>query len=462
MTNMKNSNEKLSRRDILKLAAIVGAGTVIGSTEAQANEIKGSEKSISKKHPLHIAIIGGGMAGTSLAYRLSRAITYPVITLYEPEEKSCWYQPGLTMLGTGLWPAADLAYERGEYVPMHTELRREAVASIDANSRTVTDSSGKSDKYDYIIVASGLHLDFGAIGGLSGKITSMQKMDKIEPWMNDPAIASIYYMHGATRLSLQLDGLVRKAKSAQKDKKLQVYFTQPEITIKSPAAAKSVLMTLIERLEKAAVRDNVEIILVSEDGKLSANSAYDNEYKKLLQKKNVLIKKDKLISIDVDTQSAEFSDEGKVQYDFIHIAPPMKTGSFLSESSLLNENGFINIDEGTLEHKEFPGIFAIGDAAGCSSLKSASAINSQVKVITDTIRKIDEGDKPKSKYDGYGSDTMLCPSDKSALFESWDYKGKPLSPMISLNPLQCHGIYWYSSLYLSKSYMMNGVMKGWA
>ena len=460
---MKKETKQMNRRQMLKLTAAAGAGVVLMGSEADANAPKANSKeAISKKNPLHIAIIGGGMAGTALAYRLSRAITYPVITLYEPQERSCWYQPGLTMLGTGLWPIADLSYERNNYIPMHVTLKKEAVTAIDPDKLRVTEANGKEVHYDYIIVATGLQLDFDAIEGLGSNITSLERMDTLPAWMNDEAIGSVYYLHGAFRLSLQLDKVVQKAQKASKKEKLHVYFTQPDARTKSPAAAKSVLLTLTQRLEKANLRDRVAISFVTEDGKLSENKHYNKRYRTLMKKEGISVITDKLTAIDAANQKATFEKEGTLPYDFIHITPPMKAADFLETAGLLDENGLVNVDKNTLEHKAYPKLFAIGDVAGCDTLKSASAISEQVKIITDTVRAIDEGDKPKAHYDGYGSDMMLCPEKKAAMIEAWNYKGNPLSPLISLDPMQCHGIYWYTTLYLSKTYMMQGVLRGWA
>ncbi len=460
---MHKTDKRMNRRDVLKLAALSGAGTLAGTSEAEANDIKSSnKKNISKKHPLHIAIIGGGMAGTTLAYRLSRAISYPVITLYEPEENSCWYQPGMTMVGTGIWPMVALEYSREDYLPMHVTRNKNAVTSVDADTRTITDSSGKSMHYDYIIAASGLTLDFSAIDGLKGELTSLEGIETVKTWMNDPSIGSVYYLHGAIRLSRQLDRLIEKGQKLADGKKLQVLFSQPKINIKSPAAAKSVLMSLIERVKKAGLQDHVEIIFTAEDGKLSANKVYDSLYKKMFKKEHILFQQKELRSINTTEQKAMFTDGEEKPYDFIHITPPMKASPYLTKSSLLNNSGFIDVNEKTLEHKVHPRIFAIGDIAGCAALKSASAIIKQVKTIADTIRALDEEKKPSATYDGYGSDTLLCASSKSILFEAWDFKEKPLSPVIELNPLECHSIYWYSSLYLAKTYMMKGVLRGWA
>ena len=443
---------------MLKLAGTAGAAVLLGSSDLQAKEIKSSLKEISKKRPLHIAIIGGGMAGTAMAYRLSRAITYPVITLYEPEEKSCWYQPGLQLLGTGLMPFADLAYERERYIPQHTSTQTHAVTAIDAENLTVTDSSGKSMKYDYIIIASGLQLDFSAIKGLDANIGSLQTLDKTSQWMNDPYIGSVYYLHGAVRLSKQLDAVSQNAKEG----KVRIFFTQPSVSVKSPTAAISALMALLEKLEKSGVKKRAEIVFVSGDGKLSANSAYDKRYKEILKKRGVLFRKDTLLAINTAERKATFLGSGELPYDFIHLTPPMKAGAFLSQSGVLGENGLVDVHEKTLEHKRYSAVFAIGDIAGCPTLKSASAISEQVKTITDTIRKLDEGEKPEPDYDGYGCDTVICPADKTVLNEAWDYKKNPLSVPFGLDPLKCHTLYWYDMLYFRQSYLMNGVLRGWA
>ncbi len=453
----------LNRRDVLKLAAIAGAGTLASHpAPAGANEIKSSKKAVSKKRPLHIAIVGGGMAGTALAYRLSRAITYPVITMYEPGENSCWYQPGLTMLGTGIWSVADVSYLRDDYLPMHVTLKRNAVTEIDGSTRTVTDSGGNKMKYDHIIVATGLQLDFAAIRGLEGSVASLQPLEKVADWMNDPAVASVYYLHGAIRLPRQMEALVQKARKSDGKTKLQIRFAQPSIAFKSPAAAKSVLLRLTQALEEAGVRGRAEIVFASEDGRLSANDDYDRRYRKLLEKEGVVFKKEKLLSVDTAKRKAVFSVSGETAYDFLHIVPPMKAGAFLAKSGLLSKDGFVDVDDETLEHKVHAHIFAIGDVAGCAALKTAAAISSQIKTVTETIRRLDEGKKPTATYDGYGCDTLLCPENTTALYEAWDYGSRPLSPVISLAPLKCHAMYWYSSLYADKAYLMRGVLRGWA
>jgi sulfide:quinone oxidoreductase len=458
---MKQTQHKeLSRRDALKLAAVGSAAMVIGSPEAKASAT-GPKKKPSKKSPLRIVIIGGGMAGTTLAYRLRRAITWPKITVFEPLRNSAWYQPGLTMLGTGACCERGLEYKRSDYIPDGVKWVEASVVSIDTEAKKVKDSKGDETPYDYLIIASGARLDFSAIEGLEGEIASLQILEEKAVWMDDPAVGSIYYLHGAQQLYEQFASIVQKAVET-KEKKLSVLFTQPDVGIKSPGAAKSALNTLLEKLESEKVRERVDIVVSSGDGKLSACEAYDKIYKKELEKQGVTFKTARLSKVDRETKTATFDDGSTETYDFLHIAPPMRTEKLFDESGLSNADGWIDVKPDTLQHKRHETIFAVGDAAGIGVLKTGAAIVEQVKMIVDTIRAIDEGRKPDAIYEGYGCDTILCTGEKRVRYEAWDREKKPLALFSFVDPLTCHSIYWYLNKRLIKPYVMAAVLRGWA
>jgi sulfide:quinone oxidoreductase len=140
----------------------------------------------------------------------------------------------------------------------------------------------------------------------------------------------------------------------------------------------------------------------------------------------------------------------------------MKVDENLVKSGLTDNNGWIEVEESTLQHKRFNNIFAVGDAAGTSVLKTGAAIVDQVKTVVDAVRSIDEGKKPTVTYEGYGCDTILCTKKKSVLFEAYDQKKKPLALLEFFDPLKCHEIYWYFNSRMLKPYVMHAVMKGWA
>ncbi len=457
---MKKETGRLNRRDALKLAGIGGAAALIAPAGLHASAT-GPKKKPSKKSPLRIVIVGGGMAGTTLAYRLRRAITWPDITVFEPQRTSAWYQPGLTMLGTGSWGEKALEFSRRDFIPDGVRWVESPVVSIDAEHGSVKDAEGKQTPYDYLVIASGAVLDYGAVEGLSGEIRSLQMLEKRAAWMGDPSIGSIYYLHGAAQLHEQFNTLIQKALELQKGK-LTVLFTQDSVAVKSPGAAKSALFSLVETLNRAGVRHKVDLVVTSGDGRLSASDEYDAMYRKMLAGEQVAFEKKRLTKIDAAAGTAGFDDGSVRKYDYIHVTPPMRADRLFERNGLTDGNGWIDVVESTLQHKKFGNVFAVGDAAGISALKTGAAIVEQVKTVVDTIRAIDEGKKPTADYRGYGCDTVLCPKEKSALFEAYDRRGKPTAVLSFMNPLKCHGFYWYLNEKVIKNYVLYGVMRGWA
>jgi sulfide:quinone oxidoreductase len=52
----------------------------------------------------------------------------------------------------------------------------------------------------------------------------------------------------------------------------------------------------------------------------------------------------------------------------------MSTPDVLRTSKLVNETGFVPVNKQTLQHTEYPNIFALGDNANSPNAKTAAAI----------------------------------------------------------------------------------------
>lgn len=57
----------------------------------------------------------------------------------------------------------------------------------------------------------------------------------------------------------------------------------------------------------------------------------------------------------------------------MHITPPMSTPDPVRKSCLVDEAGYVDVDQGTLQHKKYPNIFAIGDCFNAPTSKTAAA-----------------------------------------------------------------------------------------
>lgn len=114
----------------------------------------------------HIVIIGAGAGGTALANRLVRRLDGAQITLIDPRAQHL-YQPGLTLVATGLKPANYVTSKTTDWLPDGVTLIAEKAAAIDPEAKTVATDSGQVLEYDFLVVAPGLILDHDAIEGFS-------------------------------------------------------------------------------------------------------------------------------------------------------------------------------------------------------------------------------------------------------------------------------------------------------
>src|SRR5574344_2759998 len=93
----------ISRREAFKLAGLGGAAFLAGGTDAKASTtLKASSQAKGK-----IVIVGGGLAGVSTAARLMSALDDADITIIEPNTKSVSYQPGTTLVASGVYKSKD-------------------------------------------------------------------------------------------------------------------------------------------------------------------------------------------------------------------------------------------------------------------------------------------------------------------------------------------------------------------
>src|ERR1700761_2333299 len=98
-----------------------------------------------------------------------------------------------------------------------------------------------------------------------------------------------------------------------------------------------------------------------------------------------------LVSIDQAKRIATFAkpDGTKVETDYmlLHVTPPMGPLDFIKESPLADAVGWVDVDQGSLQHKkkEFGNVFAIGDCSSLPTSKTAAAITAQAPVLAENV-----------------------------------------------------------------------------
>ncbi|MGM8888344.1 FAD-dependent oxidoreductase, partial [Psychrobacter sp. 1U2] len=115
----------------------------------------------------NIVIVGAGVAGLGVANRLSRQLPNATLTILD-SRKVHYYQPGYTLLATGVWSSTDkVTDDNANLMPTDINwVQENAREFLPDNNQVVTDSGTILD-YDYLVIATGLRLGYEQIEGLS-------------------------------------------------------------------------------------------------------------------------------------------------------------------------------------------------------------------------------------------------------------------------------------------------------
>ena len=470
--------EIMSRRDALKylsispLAASMLAGSTVGATAAIASDAKGK-----------IVIVGGGLAGMSTAARLNNSLSNPDITVIEPDGRSVSYQPGLTLIGAGVWEKDEIVYERDDKLPSGVKLIKGSVTAFDpVNNKVVVDGSHEID-YDQLIVATGLMLNYGAIKGLDGVITSMGTDNaSVKEKIGKDGLHSIYFHDGAQATWDGIQELVEKAKAHTGSEKLQAVFTHPNTPIKCGGAPKKIMYLTHARLEEAGVRDKVELTFYPNGGKMFGVPEYHDaivqQFKDRDFKWNYA---HNLIEVDSEAKTAVFDHHYKVQgkydedleeyamitkhdrvevkYDFMHVTPPMKAPDVVASSPVGSGKGWVPVTKETLQHVKYDNVWSLGDVAAVPMGKTGGSVRKQYKVLVENVIATMEGkDKLPAAYGGY----TVCPlitSIGTVMLAEFDWSKKP-TPSFPLDPTQERWIWWLLKVYALKPMTIHGMLSG--
>ena len=475
---------KVSRRDALKMMGVGGSALMMGS--GAVTEAKASVDAKGKK----ILIVGGGLAGVATAAKLSRELDNADITILEPNEQSVSYQPGQTLVACGIWTKDDIVYNTADHMPSGVNWIKEKAVEFAPEANTVKTSGGKELKYDYMVVAAGLVLDFGAIKGLEevGQVLSSDAADaaRAKKILGKNGLCSIYFADGAVDTWTQMQELVAGAKSG---KKLKALFPEPHTAFKCGGAQKKIVNLTNARLVEAGARENVEFTFMTNGKKYFPVPEYHDSVARHMKERNVAsFFEHKLVAIDPVKKEATFEkhwmEKGEFDpvleeyaevekkeivvkpYDFCHVIPPQKAPKEIADSPIGSEKGWVPVNQETLQHEKYPNIFALGDVAGVPLGKTGGSARKQYRVVVENLIAMIEGKKQlESKYNGYTVCPLITDIGKVMLAEfKWNPNGdKPAAvaaPSFTLDPAKERWLYWALKVYLLKPMTIYGMLPG--
>lgn len=424
-----------TRRRLLAGAAGLSAAASLGLKPgaAQAARLKTNAR---------IVIAGSGLGGLALANRLSRSLAGARITIVDAKTEHN-YQPGYTLVATGVWPVEKVRDANADFMPDGVEWVQEMVGGFDPLAKTVTTVGGKRIGYDYLVVATGLHLDYAQIEGMDLQA------------IGSNGLASVYPGPQAAQATwAAIDAFRQKGGDA--------VMTLPSTPLKCAGAPLKMTFMLDDRLRRAGTRERSKIRFHSAlptDTVFGVAPVNDNvlaRWKALGIETEYL---SKLVAVDVGARRATFaSPEGEraeVPYDLLHVVPPMRATDAVKDSDLAWQDGpfaaggWLEVDPATLRHRRYPDVFGIGDINGTPRGKTAATVKKSAPVVATNLVDVIAGREPSQRFDGYTSCPLIV-REGSAMLIEFDYEGRLTPSLPLIDPLQESWAAWLMKYRLLK------------
>ena len=379
-----------------------------------------------------VLIIGGGNAGISAAAQLLRSKKNLQIGIIEPSDKH-YYQPAWTLVGAGVFDIRKTIRSEASVMPKNVTWVREAAAYFDPEKNAVITKEGKVYKYDYMIVAPGIQLNWNAVSGLSDTI-------------GKNGVTSNYSFNYAPYTYECLKNI----KPGD-----TILFTAPSTPTKCGGAPQKVMYMTADYLRKKGILKDVKLEFVSGGSMLFGIKKYAASLQKMVNKYGITLNfKTDLIAIDGEKKLATFKvmdGWGGVtvtkKFDMIHVTPPQSAPDFIRTSPLADAKGWIDVNKFTLQHTKYKNIFALGDATNTPNAKTGAAVRKQVPVLVKNLLSYIDHKDLNEKYSGYGSCPLTVGYGKLVLAEfGYDNKVMETFPFDQAKPR------W--SMWLLKKYIL--------
>lgn len=398
-----------------------------------------------QKYTHQVVIIGGGSAGIMVASQLRSQDRSLDIAIIEPSNLH-HYQPGWTLIGGGVFKPEQTIRRQKDLIPQGTAWIQDKVITLDPDRNRVVTAQGKQINYQYLIVCPGIQIDWHLIEGL-------------EETLGKNGVTSNYAK----------DCAPYTWETIQSFKGGRAIFTYPATPIKCGGAPQKIMYMADDIFKgKSSVGTNTEILFCSADTKMFTVPEYSQVLDQVVERRGITVKYQyNLKAVRGDRHEAIFEritpngvEEICLQYDMLHVAPPMSAPNFIKESPLSDgtAGGWVEVNPETLQHQRYANIFGLGDASSLPTSKTAAALRGQAPILVANLLSLIHAQPLTAKYDGY----TCCPvitGYNSVMLAEFDYQKKPISSF-PLDPTKERYLMWLVKCYLLPWLYWHRMLKG--
>jgi sulfide:quinone oxidoreductase len=385
-------------------------------------------------------IIGGGTAGITVASRILNETGDSSLAIIEPSDTH-FYQPLWTLVGAGVVDKEETARPMSSVIPDKATWIKDHASELLPRENAIRTRGGQQIAYDYLVVAPGIQMNWDHIPGLQESI-------------GKNGVCSNFAYQYADKTWEFLKNF----------KEGNAIFTFPATETKCGGAPQKIMWLAEHYLQQHRLRDKANVIFVTPKPGIFGVPHYAEALRKLAKERNIITRfRNNLVEIRSDAKTAVFEnlDTGEreaLPYEMLHVTPPQSAPDFIRQSPLADEEGWLDVDPYTLQHKKFSNVFGLGDASNLPTAKTGAAIRKQAPVLVTNLLSLRENLPFTEQYNGYTSCPLITGYGRLILAE-FDYESQPQETFPFDQRKERY------SMYLLKRYVLpllywHGMLKG--
>lgn len=356
---------QITRRNFIKVAVAAGAASAL-ATMGKAGSARAAGKG------KQVVVIGGGFGGATCARHIRRADSSIAVTLIEPNKQfvTC---PFSNMVLGGLQKMSSITHSYDKLRTRHgVDVVHDTVAAIDGAGKTVKLKSGKTLKYDRLVVSPGIDFKWDAIAGYSEKASHVMPHS---------------WKAGAQTV------LLRRQLESMKNGGVVVMAPPPD-PFRCPPGPYERASMIAHYLKQHKPRSKI-LILDAKD-KFSKQGLFQAGWEKLYPGMIEWVPAGKggtVVAVDTRKMVVQALDKHKAAV--ANIIPPQKAGAIAAQAGLTDASGWCPVDPKTFESKIHPNIHVVGDASIAGALpKSGYAAYSEALMCAAAVAALFKGQSP--------------------------------------------------------------------
>ncbi len=347
-----------------------------------------------------VVVLGGGVGGTMCANLIAKQSQGRAHVTVVDTTGTHVYQPGFLYVAVGKEKPANMQHPETSLLRQAVSLVVDRATRVDPSAQTVLTESGKTLRYDQLLLATG----------------SRTVMEEV-PGAKD--VHDFYTMAGAIRLFEALETFEGGT----------IVLGVAGIPYKCPPAPVEFVFLLDDYLKARGIREKCQIKLLSPLNRAFTIEATSKLVQPILAERGIeLTGFFNVETVDPVAKTVTSLEGETVEYDLLVLVPPHRGQKVIEDSGLGDERGWVPVDKNTLKHTKFDHIWAIGDTTNIPISKSGSVAHYEASVAAAEISAEAKGEAPPAHvYDG----KVMCfleTGQGQATTIRFDYDHPPTSP----------------------------------